>query len=512
MLALEQAFDALPVRYPGPGGAAAVLRDGQVLVQRSWGFADIATGQPFTANTLWPICSITKQFTCALMLDQAGDPDVLDPAVARALPLLTDPPKARHLAHNQSGIRDYFTLAMFCGARAETRFMPPDAQRIISATRSLQFTPGLAYSYSNQNFRILAEAITGHTGHDFGTLLRNRLFDPAGMATATFAPLTATVPGNAVGYEGTIRTGFIAAQTDMHWMGDAGIAASLSDMIAWDRWIDTTRDDPEGLYRRISGPVQFDDGRPAMYGFGLSRRQVLGRAITGHMGGLRGWRSYRMYSPADRVSVIVVFNHVQDARAAGHSLLAALFGLPEDLSDWPVPYAPPSGPYLDSAGQLALTVAATDRGGLLLDAFLSSDMVWPDEHAAMFRPGAMLDQGAAGWRVFRPAENLWSDLAPLTGPPDSGPVGTWHNAELDATFRVVTSGGTPHGAFSGALGQGEWLPLRHHGADVWLYPCHRAIDDDAPGWISLVPARNEHAPVLTIGCHAARKLNFVAVD
>ena len=105
---LDSVLHAL-TRSPGPGGAVAVLKDGAVLARQTWGWADMERRLPFTPETLFRICSITKQFTCATLLDQFPDPSVLNPDLAAHLPHLTGQrPTVRDLAHNQSGLRDYW--------------------------------------------------------------------------------------------------------------------------------------------------------------------------------------------------------------------------------------------------------------------------------------------------------------------------------------------------------------------------------------------------------------------
>src|SRR3954451_18322068 len=103
---LDRPGQALPRSYPGPGGAVAVLRNGEVLLRHAWGWANAERRIPFTPATLFRMCSITKQFTCAAMLDAFPDPAALDADVASRLPLLEQPPPgALHLCHNQSGLR-----------------------------------------------------------------------------------------------------------------------------------------------------------------------------------------------------------------------------------------------------------------------------------------------------------------------------------------------------------------------------------------------------------------------
>ena len=316
---LEAAVEAVPRAYPGPGGALAVLRGGEILVRHAWGYANAERRIAFTPRTLFRVCSITKQFTCALALDLHADLSALDDAVRARLPRLEAPaPKATHLAHNQSGLRDYWAVAMLQGSPAEAPFGDVEAGAIVGATRSLQFAPGTRFSYVNQNFRMLGDIVAERAETNFADLLRTRIFDRVGMETAFLATDTSAMPDGATGYEGAQARGFRAAENRILWTGDAGLGASLDDMIAWERYIDATRDDPAALYSRLSTPVAFADGRPATYGFGLARATTFGRASTGHGGGLRGWRSHRQYLPAERVSVVVMFNHLANAGACGH--------------------------------------------------------------------------------------------------------------------------------------------------------------------------------------------------
>ena len=81
------------------------------------------------------------------------------------------------------------------------------------------------------------------------------------MATAQFATRDAWTPDGTEGYEGTPAT-VPQRGNHVHFRGDAGLVASLDDMIAWERHIDATRDDPTALYPRLSAPVTFTNGAP----------------------------------------------------------------------------------------------------------------------------------------------------------------------------------------------------------------------------------------------------------
>ena len=136
---LDRNVDTLPRAHPGPGGAVAVLRDGEVLVRHAWGWANAERRIAFTPRTLFRICSITKQFTCALVLDAVPDPSALNADVRARLPMLDGvAPGALHLCHNQSGLRDYWAVAMLHGSPAEAPFGDAEAARVIGGTRTLQ--------------------------------------------------------------------------------------------------------------------------------------------------------------------------------------------------------------------------------------------------------------------------------------------------------------------------------------------------------------------------------------
>jgi D-aminopeptidase len=506
----DRAFEALPHRYPGPGGAVAVLRDGEVLDWRAWGFANAERRIPFTRKTLFRMCSITKQFTCGLILDAFPDPSVLDDDVRARVPLLErSPPTARHLCHNQSGLRDYWALAMLQGAHPEQSFGNEDAVRIIGGTRTLQFAPGTRFSYANTNFVVLADILERRTGLGFAELLHSRIFERVGMESALLAADTRAMPDGTEGYDGTQTSGYRVAKNRIIWTGDAGIGASLDDMIAWERHIDATRDDPDALYSRLSEPVAFDDGRPATYGFGLNRRSALGRRITGHGGALRGWSCHRLHSAADRISVVVAFNHMADARGAAMELLAA--AIDEELPSRPPVGAAPAwlGAYIEPETQLAARVDLAPDGLRLRYGQNPEVLDYRESGAGRDEDVRLRADGERLW-MDRPADNQTSLLAPCAPGMTSDLAGRYRSDELDAEITVIGEKDVSYGAFSGFLGNGRMEVLEPIGADVVALPCPRALDHSPPGDWTLIVRRNADGAVvgLDVGCWLARRLHY----
>jgi D-aminopeptidase len=508
---LDALLDKLPHAYPGPGGAVAALKDGEVLARHAWGFANAERRMAFSPASLFRICSITKQFTCAALLDAHPEPGELDGDVRARLPRLEGPaPGTLNLAHNQSGLRDYWAVAMLHGSPAEAPFGEAEAARVIGASRSLQFAPGTRYSYANNNFRILGDIVAARAGRPFAEVLRQRIFDRAGMASAFLAADTTAMPDGTEGYEGSVEAGFRPAVNRILWTGDAGMGASLDDMIAWERHIDATREDAGALYSRQSAPVTFAGGAPATYGFGLGRGKELGRAVTGHGGGLRGWRSHRMYVPSERISVVVLFNHLADAHDAAVDMLAAVLG--EARPPRPAPGPAPAwlGAYLDPETGLSARIEAAPEGQVrlryghppeLLD--MRPDGVAGDERTR-------LRSGDGGLTMDRPQENFSSQLRPLGGEASARDIaGRYRCEELEAELTVADAGGALYGAFSGFLGSGRMERLEPIGPDVWALPCPRALDFTPPGDWTLAFRRDGGAVTgVQVGCWLARGLSY----
>ena len=112
----QRLVESISSLYRGPGGACALLKDGQVIGQHVWGYADLEKRIPMTVDTILPICSISKQFVClvlAKILQEPGAAAKADAAMREMLPPSLANNKdltIERLAHMQSGIRDYWAL------------------------------------------------------------------------------------------------------------------------------------------------------------------------------------------------------------------------------------------------------------------------------------------------------------------------------------------------------------------------------------------------------------------
>lgn len=509
--ALERALDLLPDQFRGPGGVAGVVHEGRMIARRAWGHADTHARVPMTAARRMPICSISKQMTCALLLDQCGGPEALDPLLPALLPRLQGPrPTVAQLCHNQSGLRDYWALTVLQGAAPEGRLTAEAGLELIAEARTTHFPPGMAYSYSNGNFRLLAELIQRATGRAFGPLLTERILRPAGMATAVLSPDTSQRVDQVIGYEGNDDVGFLPADTGITWFGDAGVVASLDDMLAWESWIDATRDDPAGLYSRLSAPATFADGAPAAYAYGLRRYELGGQVVTGHGGGLRGFCSFRLHVAAARLSVVVIFNHEASAARATEGVVQAALGLPVPP---PLPGQGWTGLWHDPQTDLFLRCRDTPDG-VRLNYAVSPVVLRPVSPTRAEGPGGLvLEREGDALVMRRPAENL--TLRALPVPPlalaDAGAIaGRYWSDEIGAALLIEARDGAATIGFEGRLGAGPAERMYPLAPDLWTVTSRRAMDAAPPGEWTLRIRRDARGRIegLVLGCWLARGIRY----
>ncbi len=519
-------------RFRGPGGAIAILKDGELVGQQLWGYADLHRRIPMAADTLLPICSITKQMLCGLLTDLERNPtpamsarseepakQLSDQVLQLLHPdLLQDTGLTiRHLCNNQSGIRDYWAMTVLWGATPEGHFsIAEHGPKMLARMKSFHFQPGTEYSYGNTNFFVIARSIERVTGEPLGELLAQRIFAPAGMKTAKLCAHTAEHPPPCVGYEGPEAFGFCPGINCIEWAGDAGIVASLTDMIAYEQFVDRSHHDLQSWYVTNSEQQKYNDGTPANYGFGLARKSVGGVLTVGHAGALRGYRLSRSYSPESRVSIVVLLNQEHgDAVGVGEYILKRIAGISEAQDEVTNPGPEWAGTYLDSDTGLAIAVSQGGAGELLIKYHSDAEKLRVVEAYRAQSNGMLATLDGPSLHLHIPRDNRTVHahrVASAKANTSSSELqGDYHCAEIDSVFHCSGSGDMLYGMFDGFLGHGPVHMMRLLGDDLWALACPRAMDAPAPGDWTIIVRRNDEGKVagVTIGCWLARRLEFI---
>ena len=350
--ALDARLAALRAKTGIPGISVSIsFADGSVW-QGTAGLADVKAKRPVTADTAFPIASISKTFTAALVLGLVEDGRLgLDARVKPFLPDLAIDPAitVRQLLDHTSGLRDFYFHPRIDKALLTT------PARVWDATRSLSYVgkpfakPGVSWHYSNTNYLVLgllAEAVGRAPVAD---QLRKRFFTPLGLdhtyyqwVEAPRGPLVHSYRFTGASpklpaidlSDGTRVVPFTSVVTAA---GAAGsIATTSGDLARWARALyGGAVLDPATRGEMVDDVVLTAPYKPAVaYGLGVQVVQVDGHLTLGHSGRFLGARAVVRWLPDEQVAIAVLTNQ---SRSDPNIILADLLRLalqppPECLS------------------------------------------------------------------------------------------------------------------------------------------------------------------------------------
>jgi len=365
------------------------------------------------------------------------------------------------------------------------------------------------------------------SGHSLGQLLTERLFIPAGMSTASLCPNTNGLPLPIVGYEGNAKTGYFAATNRIEWAGDAGIAASLEDMVAYEKYLNKSLADPESLYATTSQQQKFRDGTLASYGYGLARLKIAGQSAIGHGGALRGFRHGRFQIPGERLSVVVMHNFETAPAVPAEFIVKRLLNTSEPEPQTIGMPAAWKGNFLDDETQLYVGVEEGDRekpgtiavnygpGNVGETARLTSEtQAKSDSMQLTLEDNVLHVKRIDDNRTLRAVRLQAVDKQDLGQSSSENIVGIYRNEECDSSFTVTGDCGSLYGSFDGYLGRGPAWIMRQIGKNnVWALGNPRGLDATPPGDWTVVFNDQEDGSCsnVTVGCWLARKVKYVRV-
>jgi CubicO group peptidase (beta-lactamase class C family) len=270
-------------------------------------------GRQVTSSTVFQIASLTKPFTAIAILRLAEQRRLAlsDPA-ARWLPWLPAEYRAvtiRHLLNHTSGVPrdlrrenvDEFTLAEF-------------RRRFLEASPA--FAPGERWEYSNTGYTLLVMIAERASGREFGRLLHELIFRPAGMRLTRYRARLATAPGRAAGYD-WIDGRWTAAPPVYSGFGNSGIESTSSDLAAFAVALNERRLlSPDSYETMLTAPVLASGerlsfsfrGAASSYGFGWFLTDVCGERVATHGGTIAGFSANLSWTPERGIAVAALSN------------------------------------------------------------------------------------------------------------------------------------------------------------------------------------------------------------
>ena len=298
-----------------PGAVVTVVKDGQVVTTRGYGWADTGAsgGQPVAVDpqtSLFRVASISKIPTsiAVMQLVEQGKVD-LDADISAYLDFeierrFDEPLTLRHLLTHSAGFEERWKVAPMTDLEASVKSDPPVQV----------FAPGTTPAYSNYGIALAGYIVQRVSGQPFEVYVREHVLEPAGMTTSTYEqPLPA-------GLAGSLGPGYTSTGEEVPFdlMGDFpadSLTVSAPDFAAFmnaqlSRSPKLLREETwEQMWSPGLGEERLGNrakaGEMGLGYFELSRH---GRRIVEHSGDISGWHSKFELYPEEKTGIFISYN------------------------------------------------------------------------------------------------------------------------------------------------------------------------------------------------------------
>jgi CubicO group peptidase (beta-lactamase class C family) len=287
-------------------GVALVAQKGKILLEKGYGYKNVATKTPNDTNTIFQIGSITKQFTAAIILQlQEQHRLSVQDRLSKYIPDYPggDSMTLEHLLTHTSGIYNYTQdetmMRSIAGNSIRTdsliakfKYKPPD------------FAPGSKYNYSNSGYVLLGYVIEKVTGKSYFSVIRENIFTPLGMTHSGFDFKRLKSQQKATGYfrlnAKSIEPASIVDSSMSYAAGS--IFSTLSDLYKWDRALYTNLIIHDSSLQKAFTPFKSN------YGYGWVIDSSYEKKVVMHEGSIYGFVSFIARIPADEICIILLDN------------------------------------------------------------------------------------------------------------------------------------------------------------------------------------------------------------
>jgi CubicO group peptidase (beta-lactamase class C family) len=319
---LDQLFTELQARG-NFNGNVIVARQGEILYQKSFGFADYASQRMLNDSSVFELASVSKQFTAMgiMLLEEAGKLTYEDTVSQYFGDFPYPEVTIRHLLTHTSGIDDY----IYHGDHWDPDQIATN-QDVLAFYQeqkpALKFATGDAFSYANTNYVLLAEIIKQVTGQEYGEFLAENIFEPLGMRrTRTYQRwaeeedldnyavphVSYTDHENKTVYVDPVKTHLyplLVASSGIE--GDGNIVSTTADLVAYYEAVRTHQLVSAKTLQAAFSPTPLNDGSLSWYGFGMYLSQKGEK--NWHWGSWPGLQTSYTFFPEDGTIAIYLKN------------------------------------------------------------------------------------------------------------------------------------------------------------------------------------------------------------
>lgn len=323
-------------------GSVLVAENGQVIVKKGYGMANMEWSIANTPDTKFRLGSITKQFTALLIMQLVEKGKLnLEEHISTYLP---DYPKAtgdritiHHLLTHTAGVPNYTSFPAFFETMSRDPYTPTAFVKEF-ANLPLDFEPGSKFSYSNSGYFLLGVLIEKVTGKAYAQVLQENILTPLQLRDTGYDLFSPLLTNRASGYEKKGGSYVNAPYLDMSIPYAAGsLYSTVGDLYKWDQALYTDKLLSAGAKAKQFTPFREEYG----YGWTMHNAKIGERrdsvSLVGHGGGINGFNTLISRIPADK-HLVVLLNNTGSAplNAMRQNILRILYNQPVEAPKKPV--------------------------------------------------------------------------------------------------------------------------------------------------------------------------------
>lgn len=255
----------------GFSGAIIVIKKGEVIINKGYGYANRKNKTLNNPNTIFDIGSNTKQFTATAILKLV---ELKKLKLSDSLSLFF-----KNIPEDKQSITIHQLLSHSSGlvdaiGQDFEKISEKDFFQQLFATKLLS-KPGKKYSYSNTGYSILGRIIEIASGQSYEAFINKYLFTPAGMTQTGYLLPNWDLNQVAWSYNRGIlesESPIIKYQKDnditWHLKANGGINASQNDMLLWYKALKTNKILSKESFKKLTtSHIHFTNGK---YNYGYA--------------------------------------------------------------------------------------------------------------------------------------------------------------------------------------------------------------------------------------------------
>ncbi|MFO7658367.1 MAG: serine hydrolase domain-containing protein [Bacteroidales bacterium] len=279
-------------------GSILIAKGDEILFQGSYGFKNFEKKEMNTLSTLFPIASITKQFTSTAILKLQEDKKLsIDDKIAEyiEIPESMTSVSITNLMNHTSGIPDYWQNNIYNQEDSIFKFL--------NKQDKLQFAPNTEHQYCNSGYFLLGEIIESVTGKSYGEFINESIFKPLGLKN-TFVNKGTNID-RSIGYDESWNRNDYLMTT-----ADGGIISTVEDLYLWDKALFENKlldiNNKELMFK----PLILNNGNRVNYGFGWDINDSIDN-IASHTGWLASFGAYNQIDSETGYFLILLSNQIR---------------------------------------------------------------------------------------------------------------------------------------------------------------------------------------------------------